>query len=593
MATLVCTAAGPASAQELGPAATGVTGTQTARVETPPDDDPAPISESGEDDPLAPKDADKPAPLAPGAAPAGTAPSPVPPAGAAPGGPASDTAAATTTPADPVIEAARTLIAKLPLPGKGGDRDDHEVAVAHYAALAKPHWVDATGLNARGRAVVEEIGRAADWGLEPTAFDLPALAADAGSPPPGADVLAQAEVATTLAVLKYARHARGGRFDPLSISRKFDQKPAVFEPGSVLIGLAVSDDPAAYLRGLHPRHPQFERLRQAMLAARGPDKPPASVEQIRANMERWRWMPPELGSFYVWDNVPEQMTYVVRDGTVIHSAKIVVGKLSTPTPVFSAGMQFIIFQPSWGVPPGMKANELGPQLRNTGGGWWSSKPLASTVLRSHGLTVTRGGVPVDPDSIDWSTANVGSYDFTQPAGPKNVLGVVKFRFPNKHNVYMHDTQERHLFGGKVRAFSHGCMRVENPVRLAEVLLAHAKGWTADEVKAALRRGATVELETPIPVHVAYFTVEVADDGKVLVHPDLYGLDSRVASALAGRPVRIAAQAVTETAVGETGAGPVAGQRKPSARERREQRRAERERAAARVEVPGAINPFGF
>ena len=158
------------------------------------------------------------------------------------------------------------------------------------------------------------------------------------------------------------------------------------------------------------------------------------------------------------------------------------------------------------------------------------------MLKAHGLQVSRGGVPVNPDSIDWSKADVRSYDFVQPPGPRNVLGIVKFRFPNKHDVYMHDTPERHLFGGAVRAFSHGCMRVQNPVKLAEVLLARDKGFSASDVQGYVRRGGEIKLTTPIPVHVTYFTTVVDDAGTVRYFGDIYGLDSRVASALEGQQV---------------------------------------------------------
>src|SRR5262249_25611252 len=161
-------------------------------------------------------------------------------------------------------------------------------------------------------------------------------------------------------------------------------------------------------------------------------------------------------------------------------------KINTPTPIFSADMQFVIFHPSWGVPPGMKVNELAPQLRGSGG-WFSFAPSASQILAGHDLKVSRGGVPIDPASVDWSKVDIRTFDFTQPPGQKNVLGMVKFRFPNRHDIYMHDTPERHLFGGAVRAFSHGCMRVQNPVRLAEAILLHDRGWSSDRVGEYARR----------------------------------------------------------------------------------------------------------
>jgi len=434
-----------------------------------------------------------------------------------------------------------------------------------------------------------------------------------------------------------------------------DQKPTIYDPKSLLQALATSNAVDGYLRDLHPKHPQFERLRQAMLAARGariqdaapapvriPEGPaikpgkdhaqialvrqrltvpaadgndtiyddplveavkayqsnhglaatgvingatraalngtearPSSAESVQrliVNMERWRWMPEKLGAIYVWDSVPDQMTSIVQDGKVVLSEKIVVGKVTSPTPIFSADMQFIIFHPSWGVPPGMKANELWPQLRNAGGGWFFGGG-ASSVLQAHGLQVMYAGRAIDANSVNWSSVDIRAFDFVQPPGPTNVLGIVKFRFPNKHDVYMHDTPERHLFGGATRAFSHGCMRVQNPVRLAEVLLAADKGWSGEKVQEYVRRGGEIKLDQPIPVHVTYFTAVVDDAGKVIYRGDIYGLDRRVASALEGRPVNLA----TVAAAAEPEPVP---KRKPASKDRK------------KSTSPAPFNPFG-
>ncbi|MBX9588449.1 MAG: L,D-transpeptidase family protein [Hyphomonadaceae bacterium] len=479
--------------------------------------DAGPSSEEGPD-PLTPQQVDAPVLLAPGA-----------PAAAAPDAEAMGEV-------DPIVTGARQRLAAMPSPRAPGDREDQAAVAAFYAAGRSPVWAGQDGFTARARHALAEIKRADTWGLRASAFELPVLAEAAD----GAEALADAEVKLSLAVLRYARHARGGRLEPSAVSRKFDQKPRVYDPHSVLRAIAVSDDAGSYLRGLHPKHEPFSRLQQALMSALAAPADSGSAHTIRrivANMERWRWMPDELGDFHVWNSVPEQMTRVVDKGRVVLSERIVVGRSNTPTPVFSADMQFIIFHPSWGVPPGMKASELWPQLRNTGGGWFSSKPLASAVLASHGLHVSRAGRPVDPDSIDWANVDIRGFDFVQPPGPRNVLGIVKFRFPNRHDVYMHDTPERHLFGGAVRAFSHGCMRVQNPVHLAEVLLAKDKGWSAGEVQGYVRRGGEIRLTRPIPVHTTYFTVVVDDDGKVATFADVYGLDARVASALEGQSVR--------------------------------------------------------
>jgi L,D-transpeptidase YcbB len=279
--------------------------------------------------------------------------------------------------------------------------------------------------------------------------------------------------------------------------------------------------------------------------------------RIIANMERWRWMPENLGDFYVWDSVPEQLTRVYDHGKVVLMEKIVVGKPVTPTPTFTANMQFVVFNPEWGVPDSIKANEIAPKLRRAGGGdgffFFGGGGGSSEVLqRLGGLRVTFNGRTVDPDSVDWSNVDIRRYQFIQGAGARNVLGVVKFRFPNKHDVYMHDTPDRHLFGPGIRAFSHGCMRTQNPVHLAEVILAHDKGYSAAQIREMVDGGVTneIKLTTQIPVHVAYFTADADEQGQVRYYPDLYGLDGRVASALKGQPVRFASDPVISAENGD-------------------------------------------
>ena len=156
------------------------------------------------------------------------------------------------------------------------------------------------------------------------------------------------------------------------------------------------------------------------------------------------------------------------------------------------------------------------------------------------------------------------------------LGVVKFRFPNKHDVYMHDTPERHLFNSGVRAFSHGCMRVQNPVRFAEVLLEHDKGWSADKVRSLVPHSNEVKLTTQIPVHNVYFTAVADETGKVRTAGDLYGSDSRVASALEGRSIAVASRAGEPAAGGPAavadGNGDIPQRVKGEPRQGRQQRR---------------------
>jgi len=481
------------------------------------------------------------------------------PAPAAPGAPVADSEIRAPAEIDPIVAAVRQRLEATPLPARAGadDRDDRAALAAYYAgSSARPIWTGKDGFTARAREAMAEIRRADDWGLKASAFELPTLPEGQ----PTADALADAEIRLGVAVLKYARHARGGRLQPTAVSRIFDQKPTIYDPRTLIEAVAAVTAVDAYLRELHPRHPQFERLRQALLAARSAARPDdakarSDIRRLVVNMERWRWMPVDLGEFHVWDSVPEQMTMVFDKGTQVLAEKIVVGKPSSPTPIFSADMLFVIFHPSWGVPPGIKVHELWPQLKKTGGGWlFSTGPSASSVLKAHDLIVSQNGRPIDPDSVNWSSVDIRSFDFTQPPGPRNLLGVVKFRFPNRHDVYMHDTPERHLFGGGTgqRVFSHGCMRVQNPVRLAEVLLAHDKGWDKDKVAEYVRRGGEVRLTTPIPVHITYFTVWVGDDGRLETHPDVYAMDARTATALEGTAVHLTSTAPVATSSVGTG-----------------------------------------
>ena len=154
------------------------------------------------------------------------------------------------------------------------------------------------------------------------------------------------------------------------------------------------------------------------------------------------------------------------------------------------------------------------------------------------MKIQRGGRDVDPSTVDWTTADIRQFHVYQPPGENNVLGSVKFRFPNKHDVYMHDTPQKQLFNADVRAFSHGCMRVRNPQRLAELLLAEDQGWPAQRVAAAFAPGARRTTRSisrrKIPVHITYFTATVSDDGKLKLFSDVYDHESKIALGMEGK-----------------------------------------------------------
>ena len=425
------------------------------------------------------------------------------------------------------------------------ERSDRQALTEFYAERQnEPVWTSRTSYTPAAEAVRAEIARANDWGLDASAFRIPALAA-------GRELTrterAEAEIALSLAVLQYARYARGGRTDPLALSRNLDRQPPLLEPRKVIEAAVGTGAPDAHLRSLHPQDPQFERLRRLYVAARqtnpgeddiAPGKSKGAKkrenshsrvtrEKLLVNMEQWRWMPEDLGRLYVWVNIPEYMVRVMKDGREIHSERVVVGRPSTATPIFSKQMKYIVFQPRWNVPDSIKTNELLPGLA---AGDYS-------VLSRQGLRVSLRGRDIHPGSVDWSRVDVRKYYFYQPPGGGNALGQVKFLFPNKHDVYLHDTPNRGLFGSQARAFSHGCIRVRQPLKLAEVLLGEDQGYTPDRVKMTVQRGPQdnqINLQGNIPVHLTYFTVWVDDDGSAHTFPDVYSHEHRIAYGLAGK-----------------------------------------------------------
>ncbi len=502
-----------------------------------------------------------------------------------------------------------------------------QIALAEYYSLPDQRliWVDETGLTAKGKAVMAEIAKADDYGLRAADYHLPDVTGLNPADPGATDRFADAEIKISAAVVEYAKDARGGRLNPQSLSKNLDPTLFLPNPAEVISFIAIRSDPAAYLRSFQPSQPQFEALRQQLLAARGgsapqtptpeivviPDGPllkfgvdnpqvallrqrldaPAAagvsetqfdeglreavrkfqiahggspdgmvgsgtrrmlngqsapvqasgrekIDLLLVNMERWRWMPQDLGQFYVNVNIPEFKVRVFKDGEPIHETRVVVGKINKQTPIINDEMEEIVFRPNWYVPNSIKTEEIAPYLHRGGGGFFGGGQDTS-IFRRQDLRI-RGvnGRDIDPDSIDWSQTDIRRYELYQPPGPRNVLGLVKFRFPNTHDVYLHDTTQKQLFAKEIRAESHGCMRVQNPDQFATVLLNHDQNWTAGQVASALNGydDNHVALKQHIPVYLTYFTAVVDKDGSLKQYRDLYGHDRRVLAGLKGQAV---------------------------------------------------------
>ena len=237
------------------------------------------------------------------------------------------------------------------------------------------------------------------------------------------------------------------------------------------------------------------------------------------NMERMRWLPRELGRRHVFVNQPAFKAEVVEDGRELWSTRVIVGKPNTQTWVFHDEMELVVFNPSWGVPQSIIAKEYLPKLRRDPG----------YLDRMGFKVVNQRGKVVSSRSVRW--ASYGSkvpYGVHQPPGAKNALGEVKFLFPNGHDIYMHDTPKRELFDEDMRAFSHGCVRVQNPREFASVLL----GWDAATVDEHIGtpKSETVRLKEKIPVHLTYFTAWPDETGKIRYFEDIYGRDKSMDNA---------------------------------------------------------------
>jgi murein L,D-transpeptidase YcbB/YkuD len=307
----------------------------------------------------------------------------------------------------------------------------------------------------------------------------------------------------------------------------------------VLARLSASPDVDAELAGYNPRHEGYQALRRKLAEYRA--NRPATTPMVRrqpklelttqaiailddapvmrpsgayanprlesdliANMERWRWLPSELGERYVAVNIPEYRLRLMEGSQLVHTTRVITGKPDSPSPVFSGVMEYAVVNPSWYVPPSILKKDFLPKLAEDPG--YAERQGYQVVRRGNAISVR------------------------QPPGERNALGFIKFMFPNGHAVYLHDTPNRSLFSTARRAFSHGCIRVENPFLLADFVLGHE--WSEQRLKKLIGRGErTIFLPKKLPVHLTYFTLSVDESGELRSFEDIYGHDRRVRQAL--------------------------------------------------------------
>ena len=270
----------------------------------------------------------------------------------------------------------------------------------------------------------------------------------------------------------------------------------VYDQQSLLDRALAGPGIADTLRSLLPTHPQYEGLKAQLATATDP----ALKQRIRVNMDRWRWLPRDLGQKYVIVNVPAYTVALVEDGQVLSRRRAVAGAIKTPTPQLSATITGAIFNPWWEVPA-----SIAPEVRGKKGYVTAKTP--------------EGGVR-----------------YRQPPGPSNALGRVKLVMPNRHAIYLHDTNARNLFNRQARAFSHGCIRTEDAVGFAETLLEGTE-WDRPKIDQTIASGKATQanMAAPVPVYIVYFTVASTSDAPGLVsYKDMYGRDGKVVAALTDR-----------------------------------------------------------
>jgi len=248
------------------------------------------------------------------------------------------------------------------------------------------------------------------------------------------------------------------------------------------------------------------------------------TNQLRASLERMRWVFRDLSKKYLIVDIAGFHAYLMEDGKEVWETRVQVGKPYHATPVFKDTMRYLDFNPTWTIPPGILRRDTLPAIR--------SDP--SYLQRKNMTVLTTSGEIVDPSTIDWAATETRGFPYMirQEPGADNALGQVKFMFPNKHMVYLHDTPSQSLFGRSERTFSSGCIRVQDPFRLAELLL-EDQGWDRariDQVVAS-RKTTRVNLENPIPVLLLYWTAEVDEDGTIFFRRDVYNRDAPIIEGL--------------------------------------------------------------
>ena len=358
-------------------------------------------------------------------------------------------------------------------------------------------WTD--GKRARGQleGLIRALRAAGEDGLEPADYHVDELDA-ARHTGFTAEQAVDFDLRATYAYLRYGWDLTHGTVDPEDVSPQWHAAPRNVDLHNALESGLGENRIGESLMRLAPASPQYLGLKHQLAQYRASGDAHA-IHEIAMNMERWRWLPDDLGSRYLLVNIPAFHLDAIEDGKSVLDMKVVTGKKDSPTPMLSDRLSSVVFSPYWNIPSDIVRKEILPKAEKDPG-----------YLEKNNIEV-----------------NEQSGHYRQRPGHGNSLGLVKFMFPNHYNVYLHDTPAQALFDRIERDFSHGCVRLDEPAALAKYVLRDRPEWTDAKIAEAMNAGTekAVSLKQPIPIYLVYFTAW-EENGALQRAPDVYGLDRR-------------------------------------------------------------------
>jgi len=414
--------------------------------------------------------------------------------------------------ADRVAEA----LQKINEDGAAGASDRQAIVTFYRGRGFAPLWIEQRKASARAKTVIESLKSADTEGLEPG--DYLVVEPAAGAP---ADAIAEFDLTLTSAVLRFARDVAHGRLSPDSLGKNSGYELQDISEAGILPRLAEAADPAEILASLAPQQQGYKALRQKLASLRAGSamttrdlrrRPGglALIDMVAVNMERWRWMPRELGPAHVMVNIPDYSLRLLDGDQKKFEARIVVGTPSMPTPLMSSTIPSMTINPLWKVPQTMAEREYLPAIA-----------VDPAVAEKFGVKMAQN--------------RDGTQRLYQTPGGKNVLGRIRFNIPNQLLIFQHDTPDKLLFELEVRTYSHGCMRIEDATGYAEALLAVSQpqeNYTRDRLRALFGDNELkINLTTPVPVHLSYQTAFIDSGNTLVLRDDVYGIDLRMLAAL--------------------------------------------------------------